>query len=59
MTTLFSKRHYQFFAKKVSTLPEKERKWLADYLAFLFQGDNFRFDKERFLKACDVRKEVK
>jgi len=59
MNPLFTRRHYQFFAKKVSALLEKEREWLANYLAFLFQGDNFRFDKERFLKACDMRKGVK
>jgi hypothetical protein len=51
---MFQKRHYEALARLVKnsdgnlTLDE----WVSYKLIPLLRDDNYRFDKERFLRAC-------
>ena len=52
----FSKRHYEVIAKEIREKNPRDKKSFIDLLVNLFQGDNERFNKERFLKACEGEK---
>jgi len=49
----FSKRHYEVIAKEIREKNPRDKESFIDLLVNLFQGDNERFNKERFLKACN------
>jgi len=49
----FSKRHYEVIAKEIREKNPKDKESFINLLANLFEGDNERFNKERFLKACN------
>jgi len=54
----FSRRHYQAIADAIEGVPTRgdirDRELVVDHLAALFQEDNPRFDRERFVSACGV-----
>jgi len=43
-------------AKEIREKNPRDKKSFIDLLVNLFQGDNERFNKERFLKACEGEK---
>jgi hypothetical protein len=58
MTSLFSRRHYEAIAATMlavnETLGDGNMVDAATAMADLFQGDNPRFDRTRFLEACGL-----
>lgn len=54
MTTLFSHKHYKKIAEFVKELEYYSitRLHLRDKLIEMFERDNPRFDREKFVKAC-------
>jgi hypothetical protein len=49
-----SKRDYVAAAAEIRAHPNAEARWLAaGLLANVFAKDNPRFDREKFLKACE------
>jgi hypothetical protein len=56
---MFSKRHYEWLAQWISNeLPdactEAERVLVARHLALELEKHNPNFNRERFLKACNI-----
>ena len=57
---IFSRRHYQRIANELSLIRPLDRlsgafaMWsqITDHFVILFQADNPRFDRERFLTWC-------
>lgn len=57
MSTMFSRKHYVFMADLLSRfqfVSDDERAAFASILAQKFAADNDRFDKQKFMKACEV-----
>jgi hypothetical protein len=58
----FTRRHYQQIADAISGTPtggdirerQRDRELVVDALAALFTEDNPRFDRARFVSACEV-----
>ena len=53
---MFSKRHYEWLARWITNLDLYEDVYeeIAHKLADELERDNPKFDRTRFLKACDV-----
>jgi len=50
-----SRKDYVAMAEGVRTLPDpKTRKQTAEFLADICKKDNPRFDRQRFMTACEV-----
>jgi hypothetical protein len=49
-----TKKDYVHAASSIAKLPKARRKAMAEDLAKMFQSDNPRFDRSRFLAACGV-----
>lgn len=50
-------RHFAFIAATIADLhsiKEKDRTWVADFFAEKLSGTNPRFDRARFLSACNA-----
>ncbi len=55
MTSHYSRRHYQDWAKILKGLSDPDNKRsTAELCLRLFISDNERFDSDRFLKACGL-----
>lgn len=52
---MFQKRHYEFIARALATIPQEARRAAAMEFAYRFASDNPRFDRERFMEACGCR----
>lgn len=48
----FSKRHYEEIANLIKDLPYEMRFVVAQRFANYLEYDNPRFDRDKFLKAC-------
>lgn len=55
MKPMFQKRHYQ----KVAQLLQQEPQLTAEILAQMFAQDNPKFDRQRFITACQPGANVK
>lgn len=59
-----TKKHFQFVADVIAAMPSHapslraQKASCANAFANAFAGENPRFDKERFLAACDLNKGV-
>ena len=64
---MFTKKHFEKIAEIIKKIPvkleiecedipiaEKTRNLIANDLADWFQSENPKFNRERFLKACDL-----
>lgn len=49
-----TKKHFEAAAKIIAEHPDFSRGVVAEAFATFFQADNPRFDKQRFLVACDL-----
>lgn len=49
-------RHFAFIANVLRDVPPKQRKAIVERFAQACAGSNPRFDRERFLTACDYYK---
>lgn len=61
MPTLFSQRHYRKIAAFVKEMEYYSitRLHLRDKLIEMFERDNPKFDKDKFVKACGVIERLK
>jgi hypothetical protein len=50
----YTRQHFREFAEIISKVPKARRKEEAERYCKMFQADNPRFDKEKFLKACGL-----
>lgn len=49
-----TRRHFDFIAHVIRDLPVDDKGFVAEAFAIALRQTNPRFDKVRFLKACDV-----
>lgn len=52
---MFTRQHYEALAAHISglSLTNATREWLPLSFADMLEQDNPRFDRKRFLKACE------
>lgn len=51
---MFQRKHYEFIANVIESLDEDGRTAIAERFAEEFEYTQENFDKERFLKACNL-----
>jgi hypothetical protein len=52
----FTRRHFEQIAEIIKAMPKGKRKEWAETHAKMYEADNPRFDKAKFMKACGVTK---
>ena len=59
-TPRFQQRHYEYLASEIrryAMVAEHEDEWLnfVTFLIPVFKADNPKFDRDRFLRACEPK----